>query len=259
MRGHGQSIEPTIDKQRCLGSALTIGTKIASKFAGRRFSYWHFDANAGSGHNDMANVPGSPIVFHTIADAYLNGMPRQAFFCDVNEAALKELQKRLRPEWMQSSHCMPYDNEESLDVFAERIKQSGENHEYAVGSIIVDPNGYWYRDKEGIGAPIKRLPQFALQFPRIDIILNLNVRTYWMQRSPHNGHDVLPPRDVLAVFHKQYWVVRYTKVGQGRFLLAVGRNVETSDHRRLGFYKLESDEGREVMLNVEGGRQGKLE
>jgi hypothetical protein len=253
MRGQGQSVDATIDKQRCLGSALTIGMKIASKFTGR-FTYWHFDANAGSGHNDMANVPGSPIVFHTIADACLNGMRRQAFFCDCNSEALKHLGSRLGG-WAMSSKLMWGDNEDHLATFAQYIG-STENPMFAVGSVIVDPNGYWYRNGGGLGAPTNALPIFARNFPRIDIILNLNLRTYWMQRA--HGHAVLLPRDVLARFHKDFWLVRYNKVGNGRFLLAVGRNVETGDHRKLGFHKLDSPEGHDAMTSAEGGRQHDL-
>lgn len=255
MNGQGQSIESTVDKERCLGSALTIGMKIASKFAGRGFGYWHFDANAGCGHNDMVDVPGSPVAFHVCADSHLKGMARRAFFCDLNGAALTELHTRqLRAEWKQSSYLIKGDNEEGLDVFAECVKTSGERVEFAVGSIIVDPNGYWYRNAKGEGPPIKSLMRFTAEFPRIDLILNLNARTYRLQRG--QAHDVLAPRDVLASLNKAHWLVRWTHHGANDWLLAVGRNFETGDHRKIGFHKLNSPEGHEVMLKVEGRRQG---
>jgi hypothetical protein len=50
----GQSVI-TLDKERGLASALSIGTRIANgvgKRDGGRFPYWHFDANAGSGWNE---------------------------------------------------------------------------------------------------------------------------------------------------------------------------------------------------------------
>jgi hypothetical protein len=258
MKGQGQSVEATIDKERCLGSALTIGMKIANaKFSGRGFTYWHFDANAGCGHNDIVDVPGSPVAFHAVADACLNGMNRRAFFCDLNRAALSELSSRLSKSWASKSYLLPGDNEDGLDLFAEYIRQSGERSQYVVGSIIVDPNGYWYRNAKGEGPPIASLIRFAAEFPRIDIILNLNVRTYRLQRS--NGHHVAPPRDVLATLGKSNWLVRLTHHGSSNdWLLAVGRNIETGDHRKLGFYKLNSLEGHDVMLTAEGGRQRDL-
>jgi hypothetical protein len=258
MNGQGQSIEATVDKERCLGSALTMGMKIANaKFGGRGFPYWHCDANAGCGHNDICDVPGSPIVFHVAADACLIGMRRHAFFCDIDRAAFTELSSRLSAQWLASSYLLLGDNEDSVELFAERIRQSGDRPQYAVGSIIVDPNGYWYRNGNNEGPPIRSLLRFTAEFPRIDIILNLNARTYRLQRS--KGHHVLPPREVFASLNKAHWLVRHTRHGSGNdWLLAVGRNVETGDHRKIGFHKLESVEGCEIMADVEGGRQRDL-
>ena len=213
--GQGQSFEATIDKERCLGSALTIGMKIASKFSGSGFSYWHFDANAGCGHNRSCDVPGSPVVFHIAADACLNGMQRRAFFSDCDQRQLDELAIRLTPAWKASSYLLPRDNEESLEVFAECIRSSGERPQYAIGSVIVDPNGYWYRNGNGMGPPILGLLRFTAAFPRIDIVLNLNVGAYWRQRGA--GQCVLPPRDVFASLRKAHWLVRYTSHGQNRW------------------------------------------
>jgi len=257
VNGHGQSIEATIDKERCLGAALTIGMKIANaRFSGRGFPYWHLDANAGSGHNDLVDVPGSPIVFHVAADACLTGMQRHAFFCDINRSALEHLHSRLK-HWRPMSYLLPGDNEEALKVFAETIRQSGDSPQYAIGSIIVDPNGYWYRNKKGEGVPSVGLPLFAAEFPRIDIVLNLNAREYRLQRGARQ--IVMPPRDVLASLHKRHWLVRRTRFGSGNdWLLAIGRNVETGDHRAMGFHKLDSDLGHDVMTRVEGQRQGDL-
>ena len=254
--GQGQSFEATIDKERCLGSALTIGMRIASKFSGSGFSYWHFDANAGCGHNRTCDVPGSPVVFHVVADNCLNGMQRRAFFSDCDQAQLDELTARLTPTWKSSSYLLPRDNEESLEVFAECIRSSGERPHFAIGSVIVDPNGYWYRNGNGKGPPIAGLLRFSAAFPRIDLILNLNVGSYWRQRGA--GQRVLSPRDVLTSLNKDHWLVRYTAHAQNRWLLAVGRNVETGDHRKLGFHKLDSVEGHAVMLKAEGGGQGDL-
>lgn len=252
----GQS-SATLDKERHLASALSISMRILSgKFAGRGYRYWHFDANAGCGWNDEVDVIGSPIVFHRVADQYLIGMDREAFFCDLNSNAIKQLELRLQNESRESqrSFLFPYDNEEVLEVFAEYIRKSGERKEYATGSVIVDPNGYWYRDKNGQGAPIKALTEFTKEFPRIDVILNLNTRAYKLQRS--HEHNVMRPADVLASLNKSDWLVKRTHTGHNEYLLAVGRNFPTGSH--LQFCKLSSDGGRHIMTMIEGDRQGKL-
>jgi hypothetical protein len=252
----------TIDKERCLASALSIGAKIASKKFANRFPYWHFDANAGCGWNDVVDVPGSPVVFHQVADLCLGNMRRNAFFCDIDKQAVCALDARLQDGgWASTSYLIPGDNEEALQVFGKCIEQSGEDPQKAVGSVIIDPNGYYYRTPEGVGAPINSIVEFSTKFLRIDIILNLNARTYRMglaQSKRGQNHHVMPPEDVLASLNKQHWLVRWTHRGGNDWLLAVGRNFETGDHKAIGFYRLESAEGREIIERVKGGRQGNL-
>lgn len=263
MTTQGQS-RATIDKQRCIASALSIGLRIAESFAikqrWKQFNFWHFDANAGCGWNALAKVPGSPLVFHAMADEFLARMQRQAFFCDLNEGALHELQNRLshNRDHLRSSYLFHGDNEDALAVFAERIRSCETKPEHAIGCVIVDPNGYWYRDKDGVGAPTGAVAAFTGAFPKIDLVLNLNTRFYRLARTKPWGSNMPPPRDLLSSLSKRYWLVKRTSVGGDEFLLAVGRNKQTGDHRCLGMHKLESLEGQEIVSRVEGGRQGKL-
>jgi hypothetical protein len=253
----GQSLA-TIDKQRCLASALAISMRVAnSKFKG--FTYFHCDANAGSGWNEQVSVDGSPIVFHKLADQYLPDMRRQAFFCDINEDYIKRLNRRLTENrWCDHSHLFAQDNEEVLPVFAQCIRNSGEKPHYAVGSIIVDPNGYFYRNQKGLGAPVASLQEFTSVFKRIDLVLNLNISSYWRMQGQAWPKPLMAPSEVLRSLNKQYWLVRRTNYGGWEWMLAVGRNVETGAHTRLGFHDIRSDEGRELMARFDGQRQSKM-
>lgn len=249
----GQSVA-TLDKERCIAAALSIGMKIANRaYTGKGFKYWHLDGNSGSGWNDDIDVPGSPMVFHKVADEYLTGMHREAFFCDMDMKRLSQLKNRLMGHI--TSYCLPGDNEEALQVFAERIRTS-DKPIYAAGSVIVDPNGYWYRNARGEGPPVKALTEFSKEFGRIDIILNLNATAY--KRQVGAGFDMLPPRDVLASLNRSHWLVRRTVCRGADFLLAVGRNLKTGSHPALGFHHIDSLEGNQIMLMAEGKRQGAL-
>jgi hypothetical protein len=62
----------------------------------------------------------------------------------------------------------------------------------------------------------------------------------------------MPPEQVLNSLHKKHWLVRRTQIGGDQFLLAVGRNLPTRDHKALGFYRLESPEGQAIMKLVRG-------
>jgi hypothetical protein len=247
----GQSVA-TLDKERCIASALSIGMKIANRaYSGRGYRYWHLDCNSGSGWNDDVDVPGSPLVFHRAADEYLTGMKREAFFCDIDFDRLKILKNRISNQC--SSYCLPGDNEEAIQVFAERIRSS-DNPRYAAGSVIVDPNGYWYRNSRGEGPPVNALTEFSKEFERIDIILNLNATAY--KRQVGAGFEMIAPRDVLFSLNRSHWLVRRTICRGSDFLLAVGRNLKTGSHPALGFHHIDSDEGRFIMLKAEGKRQG---
>lgn len=251
----GQSLA-TIDKERRIGAALSIGMRIASRaFGGKGFRFWHLDANSGSGWNDMVNVPGSPLVFWQVARTCLAGMEPAPFFCDIDLAAMQELRRRLADD-RDKLILLPGDNQEAIEVFAELIRRS-ERPRFAVGSLLIDPNGYFYRDRFGKGAPVEAAKWFSREFPRIDLILNLNTFTYQAQNGV--GHAVEPPREVLRSLGKAHWLVGRRQVGSGhRFLLAVGRNTPTADHRALGMYRLESPEGQFIMNQAEGKRQHDL-
>lgn len=242
----GQGVA-TLDKERRVASALSIGMRVANaKFAGGPFRFWHFDANAGSGWNDLVDAPGSPLAFHAMADQYLPKMRRAAFFCDIREDAVEELRCRLHetPKHAATSVLLCEDNHSGVEKFAEAIERR-ENPKFAVGSLLIDPNGYWYRNRHGIGAPVQAVTAFAQKFPRIDVILNLNIRTYWMQKE--RGHSVISPTDVLASLGKSHWLVGHADYGSSKWLLAIGRNTKTSDHRALGLHDINSREGKDIM------------
>jgi hypothetical protein len=249
----GQSLA-TIDKERRIGAALAIGMRIASAspFAGKGFRFWHFDANAGSGFNDAIGVPGSPIVFWEAANRHLRGLEPSPFFCDINTTHMRALQQALI-EKGGPSILLPGDNDEALLHFGKCIEFAGDRPAFAVGTVVVDPNGYYYRNKQNIGVPIRALNWFLPRFPRMDVVLNLNTRTYRMQKA--HGHDVLAPRDLLASLHKRYWLVGLTSHGGDTFLIAIGRNMATGDYQSAGLYKAHSAIGEGILNAAEGGRQ----
>jgi hypothetical protein len=264
-KGHNMHIIPnntqgqscaTIDKQRRISSALAVSMRIADGWASkkkRRFTYWHFDANCGSGHNDDFDVPGSPIVFHAMADKHLKWMDRKAFFCDIHEGRIAELKDRLYDNELHflRSTLLPGDNETALDFFRKSICTYERNPQFAMGTMLFDPNGYWYRGQDKNGPPIDGVHSFVRDFPRIDIVLNLNTRQYKLQGAHPWSSGTPSPRELLASL-KQYWLVGLTQKSGNQFLLAVGRNMETNGHPGVKLFDIRSEEGQEIMAKVEG-------
>jgi hypothetical protein len=252
----GQSIA-TVDKERRIGAALAIGMRIASAstFAGKGYRFWHFDANAGCGFNAKIGVPGSPLVFWEAANQHLRGLEPAPFFCDINRESMSELRRAVASKG--PSVLLPGDNDEGLLHFGKCIEFAGDKPAFAVGTVVVDPNGYYFRNKENEGPPTKALKWFLPRYPRIDLVMNLNVRTYRMQKAL--GHDVLAPRDLLASLHKQHWLLGLTAHGGDSFLVAIGRNVPTGDYRAVGLHKANSPIGKDILNAAQAGRQFKLD
>lgn len=252
----GQS-RATIDKERRIGSALTVCMRIAAnKFGGKGYSYWHADLNAGSGHNEIINVPGSPLVFYELAHEYLSSLPPEIFFAERRrETAVQLLKHCQASEWQGKTYIFPHDNEEVLEVFAECIRQR-ERPRFAIGTILIDPNGWFYRNRAGEGPPVDGLLKFVHEFPRIDVVANLNVRTFKLQRA--QGHRVPDLTELLMSLNKQYWLISRAQYGGDRFIQLIGRNVETGPHKALGIHRVDSPEGREISEWMNGNRQGYL-
>lgn len=247
----GQSAS-TIDKERRIAAAVTVSMRIANaRFGGKGFRFWYFDANCGSGYNHQVNVPGSPLVFWHVKQDCLTAMDPVPYFCDRDPIVIEQLRQRFNahPE-TAGSIVMNCDNEDGLRTFADQIRRSGEKPRFVVGAVLLDPNGYYWRGADGNGVPIRALQWFTQEFPRVDIILNLNMRTFFLQRGA--GHNVMPPAEVLASLNRSNWLVAQAG-GQSRHLLAVGRNMEVRDHKALGFYLADSAEGRAI-LSVERER-----
>lgn len=252
----GQSLL-TLDKIRGIGSALAIGMKtVARKFGWA--PYHHADTNAGSGMNEQVSeivgypVPGSPLVAVHAADA--SGLKKfRAMFCEMDPARAKTL-ANVHLAGRANCHVHCGDNAEFVEVFAESIRQSGDKPQYALGSIIVDPNGWFTRNRNKSGVPVRQLLAFTAEFPRVDVVMNLNVRTYQMMRGQSS---VMTPQEIMAALRKDHWLVSAPRsVGGDKFMLMIGRNMATGDHKRLGLFRAETEDGRAALLKAEPGRQG---
>jgi hypothetical protein len=253
--GQGQSVA-TLDKARRVSSAISVSLRIANcwakRTAWRDFGYWHFDANAGSGWNDRFDVPGSPVIFHAVADHYLKTLGRRAFFCESNKDAMLALMGRIgeNSAHLAKTIFVPTDNDTGLRAFADAIRDH-DKPEYALGSVIIDPNSYWDRCLDGSSqVPFEAAFPFFDEFRRIDVTLNLNLTAYWRMRSPGNAQvmrrSFIAPHDLLKKFSKKFWYVGLTGTSNGtRFLLAVGTNFPAKFHPNL--HDIGSAVGRAVM------------
>ena len=255
----------TLDKERKIGSAESIGmttvNRLAKKEAWRRsMPFFHLDLNSGTGWNHIADCPGSPLVFCELAQQKLTHVPLYAWFCDNKPERIEELEHCLinhghLPQPGVSLWCD--DNRFVIRRFADQVRRR-DRPQYALGSILSDPNGWFHRNKRtGEGAPVEEIIAFCEEFPRMDVILNSNYRVYGMQRGA--GQTVMSPNEIRTRLKRKHWLVgRQHLGGNNRFWLAIGRNFPTGDHKKLGLYHWDSDEGQQIMNIVNGDRQGDM-
>jgi hypothetical protein len=249
-QGQGPTTE---EKLRGIQAALTVSLRLSLANNVARYNYWHADLNSGSGHNQIANCLGSPIAFLNAADAV--GRQRYtAIFCDKDLGRITELQARIGAN--KRAECVNWDNHELLPVLAERIERSGDRPQFAMGSVLIDPNGYF--DEKSV--PHVELAEFAGRFPRMDLVFNLNIRTYQLG----NGHVANglgkwatkfwpSPKDFPDIFHRPHWLISTIKgKGGDRFCLFIGRTLRAGDHAALGIYRMESEMGQQILKSIDG-------
>lgn len=257
-QGQGSSTEM---KERGILAALEVNLKLCSdqrKFI-ERFPYWHIDLHSGGGWNEDVNCIGSPLAFLQAIAKYSTKKYR-AYFCDNNAKLVEQL--RSRPEIAKNDRCHIFcrDNRDILPLVAARIRSSGDRPCYAMGSILVDPNGCLYGGKEP-AVPMRELEVFCREFPRIDILINFNLRTWRMLRGciqrnmkgfEGKASENPAPSDVPKFFGKEHWLIRdrLRRAGDD-FIFFIGRNYPMDGHANLGFYRLDTPRGQTILRRAE--------
>jgi hypothetical protein len=252
----------TQHKEHCFQDAFTVNMKVLTK-PGRyhsSFPYNHCDLHAGEGFNWKADCIGSPIAFLEIVEQF--NKRYRAFFCDTDESKIMSLirRPRVRAAMEEGRECCLFarTNREVIKVFAERIRTT-ENPQLAMGSILVDPNGCFAESrtsKRPSRTPVFEIIDFCREFERIDIVMNLNVRTMKMTRAlvargESGWVDTFCP-DIMefpALLNRRYWLIRKIKrKGRGdSFVMLIGRNWPYNDNENLGFHHLNSEHGQRIV------------
>ncbi len=219
--------------------------------------HWFLDLNSGSGVN--ANCDGSPLVAIRAAIDADRDAPVRLHFCDVDPERSDSLHLacfgqvlRLPPE-SEISVCT-MDNADFLRHMTATILE--EEGSTATGTVLCDPNGFPH------GCPVDALDDFMRTFPRMDLILNLNLSLFAMvdgcERSKYEhirkGFLDWPKLNALIErFHKQFAFVRNPSVGGMRFIIFfLTNNPNVGTGRFLDFFPRGSAQWTEI---IEGFRR----
>jgi len=255
----GQSAYTWVKQER-FGPPLAQSLRISTAPSVAGWPYYHVDLNAGGGSNDL--VPGAPVEGSPLN--FLRAVERtgrwnvQVFFVDNDLDKIKELiaQRALLAFPSDRLTIHHGDNAELLPVVREVIYRRERRPDCAMGSILIDPNG-WHG-----GVPWEALRAFCLEFPRFDLLLNLNVRTFRLEEAQKNiGRGkwanlvVRPPAGFRQWFNRPHWMwTEPMQIGIGStWIQGVARTMPTAQtgYRSLGYYDDQSERGRAILATFD--------
>ena len=231
-----------------------------------RFPFWHLDLNCGTGRNDKVDCDGSPIEFLKIMDE--TGRLYCAAFCDKAKARCKKaLKRRVRKMGHPRDGCSIrywwHTNQTVIGAWAREIRKR-ENPNYAVGTILSDPNG-----PSRHSFPLAEIAQFAAKFPRIDVMLNINMdvmkrcRVAWLNQKKKRdskvadfvkGMGLWPActiQGIVDLIPRSHWTIRKPFRSGYNYTILVGRNKSSGQWKRLHFYPLDSSVGRSIVKKAD--------
>jgi three-Cys-motif partner protein len=225
-------------KERGILSAIAINFQIATAKLPWA-PYFHFDLHAGCGWNHEFGVMGSPLAFWNVAETSGHARPI-GHFVELDAGRAAEL--RARPEIKGRRDCFVHheDNADFCSLIPDIIRAAGDKPQYAIGSILIDPNG-------PIAVPYDAIAEVLRQCPRLDVIYNFPGTG--TKRLPDGHRQKITINDIPALFSKEHWLIR-KQVGPWQWSLMIGRNLKTRDYPSLGFYHWESDRGQGVVLTL---------
>lgn len=235
MPKQGQSAIVTEAKERGLSLAFKDNLWIfrrVNKY--KKFKYFHFDLNCGSGWNDDVGCIGSPIAFLDSANE-VSVESFYAAFCDNDIKAISLLNSEVKVAMDERCHCFAEDNESFISKIRNIIIENGENPDKVIGMALSDPNG--------TRVPIDALAELSIEVPRLDIAIHWNSAAFKRVRGAF-GVDRPTLELALTKIKKDYWFIRQP-IGQWQWTMLIGRNCNVSS-KPEGFYDLNSTSGQSI-------------
>jgi len=240
--GHSD-ITPT--KQRHLKEILDTHIRIVKaiqkkwsehKWAESEYAYFDIYAGPGRINGDF----GSPIIFIDLAKKYK--IPYQATLIENNKDTYQMLESAIVQRYGEGlpKHILSFgDNEEILKRFINNppfLKQ--------FGLLYADPNGC--PNFESI-AKISNIKQYE----KMDILINCPAAAQKRAlKIPKCTNHTQNLSEELLKINKNYWIIR-EPYGSWQWSFLIGTNWDSfPEFSHLGFYRLSSDRGREILTKL---------
>jgi hypothetical protein len=241
----------TARKEEGFRALIRSALKLAGAPTIATFPFWCIDLTCGSGFNDKAGCHGSPVIF---LEEILRADRRfMAYFCDNEPSHTDALRLRLPPQLLlrrdSAWQVVCADNRILLPHIAEVIA-AREDAQHAVGLCLCDPNGWK-------AVPVEALQAFARRFPKVDLVLNLNLSLFRKVRGHRRkckpGFDDWPSvAELPALFSRNHWLIRNpSRCGKGhKFAILFGRNHPRGMKKFEDFVPIDSKDGQDIIESL---------
>lgn len=230
----------TPKKQFDLGSYLKIHIDIVKNIYNKHFyanpPYWYCELNAGPGK--VNGTQGSPLIF--LERIERAAVPYNALFIERNKECYESLA-------MLESDSVTVINGDHKEVMRDSTRWPCKS---SYGALYHDPNGM---------ASFELLQDLSKRrgFRYVDFFLNLQAATYKRTKGLPERYNARRTslKEQLDEIDKGYWLIR-GPVGRSQWIFLIGSNwLYFPQYTKLGFYRLDSDEGQIALLRAEHTRQ----
>ena len=228
----------TVTKQKHFVGILDILMPVAklnmNKWKGCDPYFWIYDLNAARSEYINEDT-GERIVssaVHGVINARIHGLNYKAFLCELREDNAADLKAFFARD--NKVTILQGDNEKTLPP---TLPSQYERERF----------GYVYADPNDARLPIDMLEDMFSRnpFKRIDLIVNIAAASL-KRMILHENYDDIALDSLLARVNKKTWLVREAH-DKHQWSLLVGTNwAEAPEWKKAGFYRMDTDKGKDI-------------
>ena len=236
--------ESTVEKiahlEKILGMHLAVTQAVLNKHLNYPHLYRYVDLTAGKGFSPDGKLKGSPITFLEQAEADNIYLPYRADFIERNPKNIAELEKNVaevvaRNGW--ADRKLFYHNGDYRKKIQELFPDVNPNE---FGLTFVDPSGEL--------PDFETLHDIAVKRPKMEILIYL-ASTNVKRQHQYTQRDL---EDYINGVGKAYWLCGRPAIHDHfKWIFMLGTSTDVfKNYKRIGFYRLDSEEGQDLFLKV---------
>lgn len=244
--------EATQFKQDGFAAFLDYHLRLANAVCNRRSGYYpstyfYADMNAGPGHNDSVDIPGSPVIFldavKQVSTTKNYNMKHETYFIEQNTEYTDRLKTTINM-LNSNSAIINGNHKEELIPICNKLKVK------TLGLIYHDPNGEISFDT------LKKVFFNKRGYTHtIDLLIRVSATTLKRDRTRHpklkDKHKSLS--EYIKEINKTTWLIKKPEENDKfQWTFIFGTNYANMNaYKKKGFFRLETEEGQEILKKLD--------